>query len=413
MTEAIVVLNAGSSSLKFSVYTTDRRQLTLVVRGQIEGIGTSPRFKAKDAAGETLAETAPPTNGSFGQPEAFAFLLQWLLKHYQGQMKVIAVGHRVAHGGADFIKPTVIDPDVMSRLEKLIPLVPLHQPHNLAAMKAVLNIRPEMPQVGCFDTAFHQGRPRVSERFGLPDAMFQNGLRRWGFHGLSYESISQSFREIAPKLSAGRVIAAHLGSGASLCAMKNGRSVETTMSFSALDGLPMGTRCGCLDPGVLLFLMHEGWTAQKLEKLLYKESGLLGISGVSNDVRDLLNSSEPRAAEAIDYFVYRIVREIGSLTAALGGLDALVFTAGVGENSSLIREKICQGLGWLGIVIDSGSNERGRGCISPTGRSPAVWVIPTDEERVIAMGTVAVVRPGLSRGGKQQRISSEVEGTIA
>ena len=392
MIEAIVVLNAGSSSLKFSVYTIASRELNLLVRGQIEGIGTSPRFKAKDPQRKTLAESAPPTNGSFGQAEAFGFLLQWLLKHYQGQMKVVGVGHRMAHGGADFIEPTLINPDVTARLEKLIPLVPLHQPHNLAAIKSVVKLRPELPQVACFDTAFHQGRARVTERFGLPDALFQQGIRRWGFHGLSYESISKSFQKIAPQSAAGRVIAAHLGSGASLCAMKNGRCVDTTMSFSALDGIPMGTRCGGLDPGVILFLLREGWTVDRLEKLLYKESGLLGISGVSNDVRDLLKSAEPRAAEAIDYFVYRIVREIGSLTAALGGLNALIFTAGVGENAPVIRRRVCDGLAWLNVACDEEANEHHQKRISPPGRNPSVWVIPTDEEGVIARHTVAVVR---------------------
>jgi acetate kinase len=392
MTEAIVVLNAGSSSLKFSVYAVDGKRLNPVVRGQIEGIGTSPRFKAKDAEGKVLAEIAPPpTEGKFGQHEAFDFLLDWLLQHYQSAMKVIGVGHRVVHGGTDFTAPTLIDPDVLAKLEKLIPLVPLHQPHNLAAIKAVMKLRPQLPQVACFDTSFHQGRARVTERLGLPDAMFQAGLRRWGFHGLSYESIAARFRTIAPQAAAGRVIAAHLGSGASLCAMKGARCVDTTMSFSVLDGIPMGTRCGALDPGVILYLLNEGWTAPRLEELLYKKSGLLGISGVSNDVRDLLDSTDPRAAEAIDYFVYRIIREIGSLTAALGGLDALIFTAGVGENSALIRRRVCAGLAWLNIDIDVDANERNRQCITPPGKSPSVWVIPTDEEGVIAAHTVAVV----------------------
>jgi acetate kinase len=390
MKQAIAVLNAGSSSLKFSVYAVEGRELSVIVRGLVEGIGSSPHFSAKDAAGKSLADTQPPGE-KFGQPEAFEFLVRWLLGHYQGVVNLIGVGHRVVHGGAEFIQPTRIDLDVVGKLEKLIPLVPLHQPHNLAAIRAVMQLRPQLPQVACFDTAFHQGRAKVTERFGLPDAMFQAGLRRWGFHGLSFESIVASFRRIAGQTASGRVVAAHLGSGASLCAMKDGRCVDMTMSFSVLDGLPMGTRCGALDPGVLLYLLREGWTADRLEDLLYKKSGLLGISGVSNDVRDLLASAEPLAAEAIDYFVYRITREIGSLTSALGGLDALIFTAGVGENSCLIRQRICDGLRWLNITSDSEANKQNRQCISPPGQSPSVWVLPTDEEGVIAAHTLAIV----------------------
>jgi len=392
MNPAIVVLNAGSSSLKFSVYEVVNDNLKLVVKGQVEGIGTSPKFRAKDPTGNTLAQTASPsTKGKFGQAEAFAYLLQWLLQHFQGAMKVIGVGHRVAHGGADFIEPTRIDPDTIARLEKLVPLVPLHQPSNLAAIKSVMRLRAELPQVACFDTAFHQGRARVTERLGLPDAMFREGLRRWGFHGLSYESIAKSFRQIAPDIAHGRVIAAHLGSGSSLCAMNNGRCVDTTMGFSALDGVPMGTRCGTLDPGVLLYLVRQGWTAERLEDLLYKKSGLLGISGVSNDVRDLLASTEALAAEALDYFVYRIQREIGSLTAALGGLDALIFTAGVGENSPIIRQRVCAGLAWLHIDLDADANRANQRCISPKDQTPSVWAIPTDEEGVIASHTFALI----------------------
>jgi acetate kinase len=392
MSDAIIVLNAGSSSLKFSIYDAANLELNLVTRGQIEGLGTSSRFKAKDPQGQVLAEVA--LNGhtqSFGHAEAFAHLCQWALEQYGGRLKAMAVGHRLAHGGLDFTEPMLIDGDVVTKLEQLIPLVPLHQPHNLAAVKGVMQLRPDLAQVACFDTAFHRNRPSVSERFGLPDEMFRRGLRRWGFHGLSYEFVSKQFRLIAPDISRGRVIAAHLGSGASLCAMKDGQSVDTTMSFSALDGLPMGTRCGNLDPGVILFLLRHGWSLDRIEDLLYKKSGLLGISNISNDVRDLLASNSPLAIEAIEFFVYRIVREIGSLTAALGGLDALIFTAGVGENSPVIRHKVCQGLGWLGISIDQDENRRGSTCISPKEHAPSVWVIPTDEEGVIASHTLAVV----------------------
>ena len=396
MRDSIIVANAGSSSLKFSTYVVADQALNLVARGQIEGLGTSPFFKAKDGQGQPLVETRlEATAGRFGHTEAFAYLAQWVRSHYREQMTPVAVGHRVVHGGLDFSEPTLINAQVMAALEKLIPLVPLHQPHNLAGIKAVAQLFPDMPQVACFDTAFHRNRPAVTERFGLPDEMFRRGLRRWGFHGLSYEFIARQFKRLEPQVAAGRVIAAHLGSGASMCGMKNGRSVDTTMSFSALDGLPMGTRCGSLDPGVILFLLQHH-SREEIEDLLYKKSGLLGISGISNDVRELL-ASEPGApglaAEAIDFFVYRAVREIGSLTAALGGLDALIFTAGIGENSPVIRRRICEGLGWLGIRIDPDANERGRKCISPPNASPSVWVIPTDEERVIAEHTLAVVQP--------------------
>lgn len=392
MSDAIVVLNAGSSSLKFSIYRVKDRDLGLVARGQIEGLGTSPRFKAKDHQGQSLADVALEGSQDFGHPEAFARLSEWALEQYGGSLRAVAVGHRMAHGGLEFTRPTLIDAEVVKKLEQLVPLVPLHQPHNLAAVKGVTRLRPDLPQVACFDTAFHRAKPAVADRFGLPDEMFQRGVRRWGFHGLSYESIAGKFQQITPDISAGRVIVAHLGSGASLCAMKGGRSVDTTMAFSALDGLPMGTRCGSLDPGVILFLLRRGWSTDRIEDLLYKQSGLLGISGVSNDVRTLLASDCPLAAEAIEFFVYRIVREIGSLTAALGGLDALVFTAGIGENSPAIRQRVCQHLGWLGVKLDPDTNLHGSMCISPAGQAPSVWVIPTDEEAVIASHTAALVR---------------------
>jgi acetate kinase len=258
-------------------------------------------------------------------------------------------------------------------------------------IRAVQTVRPELPQVACFDTAFHRGRAAVTERFGLPDELYHAGVRRWGFHGLSHASVIEQLSRTVPDVAAGRIVVAHLGDSASLCAIRDGRSVDTTMSFSALDGIPMGTRCGALDPGALLFLLRSR-SPQELENLLYRESGLLGISGISSDVSVLLASDSPRAAEAIEFFVYRVVREIGSLTAAMGGLDALVFTADVGENSPVIRERICQGLAWLGVALEQAANERGRLCISPTGRSPSVWVFPSDEDQVIAAGTLAVLR---------------------
>ena len=391
MSDAIIVANAGSSSLKFSIYAVADSELNLEARGQIEGLETSPRFTAKDGNGKSLAEVELKGGAKFRHAAAFAWLAQWLHGHYRKRLTPIAVGHRVVHGGQQFLEPTLIDDEVLAALEKLVPLVPLHQPHNLAVIKAVSGLLPDLPQVACFDTAFHRNRRSVTERFGLPDEMFQRGLRRWGFHGLSYEFIARQFKRMAPQAASRRVIAAHLGSGASMCAMKDGRSFDTTMSFSALDGLPMGTRCGSLDPGVILFLMQDK-SREEIEGLLYKKSGLLGISGISNDVRELLASTERLAAEAIDFFVYRAVREVGALTAALGGLDALIFTAGIGENSPVIRGRICEGLKWLGITIDPAANEYGRGCISPADASPSVWVVPTDEQRVIADHTLAVIR---------------------
>jgi acetate kinase len=288
----------------------------------------------------------------------------------------------------------VIDETVLAELQRLVPLVPLHQPHNLAAVRAVARTRPDLPQIACFDTAFHQNRALVSHQFGLPAELYESGIRRYGFHGISYQYITRCLGELDPAMGEGRVVIAHLGSGCSLCAVRAGRSIETTMSFSALDGLPMGTRCGALDPGVLLYLMrNRGMDAAGLEDLLYKRSGLLGISGLSNDLRVLEQSEDPRAAEAIDYFVYRIGQSLGSMVAALGGLDALVFTAGVGENSTLIRRRVCEDAGWLGVEIDHDRNERAEPRLSPDGATPSVWVIPTDEERMIALHTQGLV-PG-------------------
>jgi acetate kinase len=394
MSDAIVVLNAGSSSLKFSVYGPGaRRPLTLHAHGQIEGLGTAPRFKATAGDGQPMSTgTLGDVGRGFGHPEAFGHLAGWLRDEFGSTMSLAAVGHRVVHGGAEFARPTLVDAGVFAKLAALIPLAPLHQPHNLAGIKAVMKLNPNLPQVACFDTAFHRGRETVTERFGLPEEMFHSGVRRWGFHGLSYQSIAGRLPAVAPEIATGRVIVAHLGSGASLCAMRDGRSVDTTMAFSVLDGLPMGTRCGSLDPGVILFLLRQGMTVDELEALLYQKSGLRGISGISNDVRELLASDRPSAADAIDYFVYRIAREIGSLASALGGLDALVFTAGIGENSPVIRERVCEKLNWLGIEADEAANALGRGRISPPGRAPSAWVIPTDEECVIAEATLDVLR---------------------
>jgi acetate kinase len=390
----ILTINAGSSSIKFAVFSCEAEALDLIVRGQVDGIGTAPRFVAKDYDGAHLNESVwEPVPEGQGHAVALGKIVDWLGRFAHGE-RLLAVGHRFVHGGPNYGAPVVIDETVLAELQRLVPLVPLHQPHNLAAVRAVAQTRPDLPQIACFDTAFHQNRALVSHQFGLPAELYESGIRRYGFHGISYEYITRCLGELDPAMGEGRVVIAHLGSGCSLCAVRAGRSVETTMSFSALDGLPMGTRCGALDPGVLLYLMrNRGMDATALEDLLYKRSGLLGISGLSNDLRVLEQSEDPRAAEAIDYFVYRIGQSLGSMVAALGGLDALVFTAGVGENSPLIRRRVCEDAGWLGVGIDHDRNERAERRLSPDGVTPSVWVIPTDEERMIALHTQGLV-PG-------------------
>ena len=390
--EAIVVLNAGPSSLKFSIYRIRDEDLVLAARGRVEGLDATPRFKATDKRGGMLADVdLNKTAARAGHSEAFDYLAHWVNEQFAGALSAVAVGHRVMHGGSEFAGPTLLDDEVIDRLERLIPLAPLHQPHNLGMVKAVRKLRPDLPQVACFDTAFHRGRLPVTERFGLSNELHDAGVRRWGFHGLSYESVVDQLREIAPDVASGRVIVAHLGSSASACGIRDGHSFDTTMSFSTLDGLPMGTKCGRLDPGAVLYMMKSR-TREEVERTLYEESGMLGLSGVSSDLRALLESDSPRAAEAVSFFIYRTVREIGSLAAAIKGLDALVFTGTIGETSPVIRQRVCRELDWLGVALESSANEIGRGCISPAGRSPSVWVIPTDEERVIAAGTFAAVR---------------------
>ncbi len=391
--EQILTLNAGSSSIKFAVYEVADGEPVMRFKGQVEGIGTAPHFVAKSAEGPLLAESYwEPVGDGQGHAQAFKQIWSWI-GQAAGEGRMLAVGHRVAHGGETYAQPVLIDDEVIRVLAGLIPLVPLHQPNNLAPIRAVARDHPGLPQVACFDTGFHRGRRTVTEQFALPRALLERGVKRYGFHGLSYEYIFETLQELAPDIAYGRVVVAHLGSGCSMTAMKDGRSQDTTMSFSALDGVPMGTRCGVLDPGVLLFLMREdGLGIAELERLLYKESGLLGLSGVSNDLRDLHKSDDPRAAEAIDYFVYRIGQTLGALCASIGGLDALVFTAGVGENDAVIRARICQDAAWLGVAIDAQANAAGGQRISPAGKTPSVWVIPTDEEQMIARHTLRVVR---------------------
>jgi len=384
-----LVLNAGSSSLKFSVFQRPEGEgWRLEARGQIEGIGTSPHLSVKNAGGERLVDQSA---GARDGREAVDALAAWLKSKYGGS-RVLGVGHRVVHGGARFKGPTIVTPQVLEQLRELISLAPLHQPYNLAAIEAAVDRLPDVPQVACFDTSFHRGQSPVAELIPLPKELRQAGLQRYGFHGLSYEYIASVLPQEAPKIARGRVIVAHLGSGASLCALKDGKSVDSTLGFTALDGLCMGTRPGSLDPGVVLHLFQGlNLSAKEVETLLYKKSGLVGISGISNDMRDLLGRSEPMARLAVDYFVYRAAKEIGALTAVLGGIDALVFTAGIGENSPEIRQRICKASAWLGIEVDEAANSKCQPKISTARSGPSVWVIPTNEELMIARHTGALL----------------------
>jgi acetate kinase len=383
-----IVINAGSSSLKFCIYRSpEGGAWPLEARGQIEGIGTAPRFTAKNGAGERVADQQLDAKTVRDGSTALEALASWLRSRYGGA-KVLGVGHRVVHGGARFAAPTRITPEVVEELRTLIPLAPLHQPHNLAAIEAVNERLPQTPQVACFDTSFHRGQPAVAGVVPLPRDVCRGGVQRYGFHGLSYEYIASMLPTAAPEIAGGRVIVAHLGSGASLCAMKAGKSVDSTLGFTALDGLCMGTRPGALDPGVVLYLFQGlGLSAKDVETMLYKKSGLLGISGISNDMRDLLGNADPDAQLAVDYFVYRAAKEMGAMAAVLGGIDGLVFTAGIGENSAEIRRRICEASAWLGIELDADANNAGRSRISKTGSRISAWVIPTNEELIIARHT--------------------------
>jgi acetate kinase len=387
MDDYALILNAGSSSLKFCVYQrTDETDWQVGARGQIEGIGTSPRLSAKDAHGVVLANNSLDASVVDGHA-AIDALASWLRLKWQGA-RVLGVGHRVVHGGVRYGQPVVMTRQILSDLHELIPLAPLHQPYNLAAIDAVFERLPDVPQVACFDTGFHSGWSQVAKLVPLPRSICKSGLRRYGFHGLSYEYIASVLPEVAPEIARGRVIVAHLGSGASMCALKNGKSVDNSLGFTALDGLCMGTRPGALDPGVVLYLFQSlGLTAKEVETMLYKQSGLLGISGISNDMRDLLGRSEPEAQLAVDYFVYRATKEIGALTAVLGGIDALVFTAGIGENSSEIRRRICDTSSWVGVDLDTEANASGGPRISTAQSKVSAWVVPTNEELMIARHT--------------------------
>ena len=391
MTDEILVLNAGSSSVKFSVFTVGADELALVMNGQLEGIYTAPRFAARDVAGAQIDARKWDEGTRLGHEGAIEYLIQFLSKHRAGH-RLIAIGHRVVHGGIEFSLPTLVNAQVIAKLEKFVPLAPLHQPHNLAPIRVVLERMPHMAQVACFDTAFHRAQPQIAQAFALPPEITGRGVRRYGFHGLSYEYIAHALPALDTKAAAGRVAVAHLGNGASMCAIKAGSSVASTMGFTAVEGLPMGTRCGALDPGVMLYLMDElKMDARAIEKLIYHQSGLLGVSGISSDMRTLLESTDPRAKLAIDLFVYRIGRELGSLTAALGGLDALVFTGGIGEHAVAIRERVCRDAAWVGVELDTLGNAKSGPRISTAASRVAAWVIPTNEELMIARHTRALL----------------------
>ena len=390
MANDVFTLNAGSSSLKFSLWEAETgTELRELFRGEIEKIGIAPHLSAREPAGRTLIDKRFEEGGTnLSHENLLRELFAWVSQQRRNGFK--AIGHRIVHGGATFTAPVRIDHQVMESLSKLESLAPLHQPHSLSGIRICAALQPRVPQVACFDTAFHRTMDSVTRRLGLPRAYEEEGVQRYGFHGLSYEYIAQRLRTIDPDLAKGRVIVAHLGNGASLCAMHDGRSVDTTMSFTALDGLLMGTRPGTLDPGAVTYLMREcTMSAAEIEDLLYHRSGLLGISGISSDMRTLLANNNPHAREAVDLFVFRAAREIGALAASLGGLDGLVFTAGIGEHASEIRSRICARCSWLGVVPDESANRAGRMRITTEASRTLVYVIPTDEEKMIARHTVS------------------------
>ena len=387
MTDSIAVINAGSSSLKFSLFALRGDALEPVARGQAEGLFTAPKFVAKSAAGVVLAEKSWGEGTSLGHGGALDHLIAFIRSGFADH-RLVGVGHRVVHGGLEYATPVLLNATVVAALEKYVPLAPLHQPHNLAPIRVLLERAPQLPQVACFDTAFHRGAPPVAQVFALPKSITDRGVRRYGFHGLSYEYIASVLGGYDARAATGKTIVLHLGNGSSMCAMAAGASVASTMGFTAADGLPMGTRCGSLDPGVILYLMDElKMDARAIEKLIYQQSGLLGMSGISSDMRTLQSSDAPEAKAAIDVFIYRIGRELGSLAAALGGLDAIVFTAGIGENSTSLRARVCEGAAWLGITLDPAANAAGDRRISTAGSRSSAWVIPTNEELMIAQHT--------------------------
>jgi acetate kinase len=386
MLEPIFVINAGSSSVKFSLYqTTSNRSVEAGAHGQVEGIGISPRLVVTDVQGRVLADQLVTGKDYSG---AIAEIHDWFRTYVGSEAALGGVGHRVVHGGSIYFRPVIIDEQVIAGLEELVPLAPLHQPHHIAAIRAFASIAPKVPQVACFDTAFHHDQPPLAREFALPRELSARGIRRYGFHGLSYEYIVAKLPEVAPACVGGKIIVAHLGNGASMCAINEGRSIATTMGFTPVDGLPMGTRTGTLDPGVILYLLqHEKMDPNAIEHLIYERSGLLGVSGLSSDMRTLLASGAPASNEAIDLFIYRIGRELGSLVASLEGLDALIFTGGIGENASEIRAQVCAHARWAGIILDEEGNSRNGPLMSAPDSAVSVWVVPTDENLVVARHT--------------------------
>ena len=394
MSDAILVVNAGSSSIKFSLFLERGDALDLLLGGQIEGLYTTPRFKVRDAAGAVVGERQWAEGEVIGHDGAITFLAGFL-REQLGEHRLAAVGHRVVHGGLDYAAPVRLTAEIVGHLEQFIPLAPLHQPHNLKPIRLLLANQPQLPQVACFDTAFHRRQPEVAQAFALPPEITERGVRRYGFHGLSYEYIASVLPQVDACAAAGRTVVLHLGNGASMCAIHDGQSMASTMGFTAMDGLPMGTRCGNLDPGVVLYLVDElKMDARAIEKLFYQQSGLLGVSGISSDMRTLLASDEPRAKFAVDLFVYRIGRELGSLAGALGGLDAIVFTGGIGEHAVAIRERVCHAAAWLGVELDSTANAAGDSRISTAASRITAWVIPTNEELMIARHTRTLIAAG-------------------
>ena len=403
--DTILVVNAGSSSVKFQIFSVEGEgKLRRLIKGQMDGIGSRPRLRANGADSDPLADRVYPIESVPDIPAAIRIAGGWLRDELR--ISPMAVGHRVVHGGPDYDRPVLIDHGVVARLERFVALAPLHQPHNLAPIRSLLANFPTLPQVACFDTAFHRTHDAVADYYAIPHELHAEGVRRYGFHGLSYEYVAKTLSQVAPEIANGRVIVAHLGSGASMCALKKGRSAESTMGFTALDGLPMGTRPGQIDPGVVLYLISEkGMSASNAQNFLYRDCGLKGLSGVSNDMRELEVSGDPKAKLAIEYFVYRIALNAGMLAAALQGLDAFVFTAGIGENSVSIRARIVDQLGWLGVTLDEAENSRHARLISRSDSRIPVYVIPTDEELMIAKHTLSLLLNRPSSSARHERVS--------
>lgn len=392
MSRTLLTLNAGSSSLKFALFEASGATSQMIASGQLEGMGSAPHFVFRSADGDVLQDCHPSSDEAGDHASVLDHVLS-VLSDFLPDARLCAIGHRVVHGGSKYSGPVKVTPDVFTELHDFGPLAPLHQPHNLAGIAAAQAAFPHAIQVACFDTAFHRAHPWVNDTFALPRTYYDKGVRRYGFHGLSYEYVTQHISSTYPDLAAGRIAVAHLGSGASMCAIRNGQSIGSTMGFSALDGLPMGTRCGQLDPGVILYLLeHEGMTPKEVTDLLYKNSGLKGLSGLSNDMRQLEAAATPNAQQAIDYFVFRVRREIGAMAAILGGLDGVVFCGGIGENSATVRRSVCHEMEWVGLRIDDHANSVNMPVISSADSRVKILVVRTDEEAMIARHTLAILR---------------------